>query len=144
MQVVTLLDNIQVMDNCFYKPIVSGAGQRFSIPVIYYVDNIPYYGQFEFDTHIWSTIPGDDHKRQFYDRHVSAWFYAPGTAELLAESEQDVKDGKNEDTVTRQHPYIPNEDNTGECLFGIKVRNHTVPPLMQASIVKDRDHAEEK
>jgi len=82
-----------VYDNLYCKPAQLGVptNYRFSMSVLFSVNRVLYYGQYDFTEGLWSTIPGDEKAREFEDREVEYWFYPPGTLELFRKYAEDVK-----------------------------------------------------
>lgn len=104
-------NEIMVYDNLYSKPPQQGVptNHRFSMPVVYSVRGILYYGQYDFTEGLWDTLPGDEKSRQFTDREVEFWFYPPGTLDLFRKYAEDVKAGKCFDDRTRLDEYIPGD-----------------------------------
>lgn len=102
---------IPVYDNLYSKPTQQGVptNHRFSMPVIYSVGGILYYGQYDFTEGLWDTLPGDEKSREFTDREVEFWFYPPGTLELFRKYAEDVKSGSCLDERTRLEEFNPGD-----------------------------------
>lgn len=97
--------DIMVYDNLYAKPPLLGPHQEFSMVVLFSSKETIYYGQYEYETGLWTTIPGDDKKRQFKDRDVEYWFYPPYSLDLFKKYAEDVSLNKCLDTVSRLYEY---------------------------------------
>lgn len=103
-------DSIGVFDNLYSKPTQNGAGSPYSMSVLFSVSEIIYFGQYTFTTGMWETTPGDERKREFKDREVQYWFYAPYSLGLFKKYSEDVVAGYCSDSITRIDEYVPGKD----------------------------------
>ena len=89
-------DESTIYDNLYSKPAQLGlpTNYRFSMSVLFFVDDCLYYGQYNFTTGTWTTLPGDDKCRQFKDREVQYWLYPPEALDLFKRYAEDVKAGR--------------------------------------------------
>lgn len=103
---------IPVYDNLYCKPSQMGVplNARFSMVVLFAVDDVIYYGQYDFTTGLWGTLPGDENKRSFEDRVVQYWFYAPGSIDLFQKYAADVRRGRCVDGISRLDEYAKGVD----------------------------------
>jgi hypothetical protein len=62
--------------------------------VLFSVDELLYYGTYDFMNGVWSTLPGDDKCRQFKDREVQYWLYPPEALDLFKRYADGVKAGQ--------------------------------------------------
>ena len=99
-----------VYDNLYAKPTHNGHQQRFSVCVIFSVDRILYYGQYDYTEGLWDTMPGDEKKRQFKDRVVECWFYPPAVLDSFKDYAKDVMNHECLDDVSRLDEYDPKSD----------------------------------
>lgn len=91
-----------VYDNLYAKPASCDDWTPHSVVVSYSVNNVLYYGQYNSETRKWSTIPSDEHKREFLDRDVQYWFYNPGFEEIFK-----CEIRSNRESITRSREYNP-------------------------------------
>lgn len=72
------IDKDHLYDNRFVKPNnIDYNHSTFSIVVLFLVNKIWYYGQYNYESNEWTTLPGDTLKRSFHDRQVSSWMIEP-------------------------------------------------------------------
>ena len=71
-------NDLEVYDNCDFKPSAIDTSGRFSIAVLIYV-NWWHSAQYEYTTGIWTTLPGGEKCVQFYDSEVKLWTFLPNT-----------------------------------------------------------------
>jgi len=106
---ITNVDNQIVFDNHWAKPIQSAipviADMCFSVPIIFSVNGVLYYGQYDFVKGTWTTIPGDDKKRTFIDQAVEYWYYPPEIIDMMRRYDTEVKKGETHDLISRIDEY---------------------------------------
>ena len=76
-------NKITVYDNLYAKPAHIDDYSDSSIAVLFSADGTKHYGQFSYTDRVWTTVPGDEHKRVFSDQYVDYWFYCPDFEDLF-------------------------------------------------------------
>ena len=106
--------NMTVYNNLYAKPALGGQHQKYSMTVVFSVDDVLYYGQFCYESQTWDTIPGDEKIRQFIDRDVQYWFYPPFSKDIFERYREDVLAGRCSDAVCRLEEYNLERRNLSE------------------------------
>jgi len=106
MNVIKLKEQ-DVFDNLYFKPSQNGSlsNLKHSMTVLFSVCDVIYYGQYDFTSGEWTTIPGDDKQRIFLDREVQYWFYPPKSIEVFRKYADDVLNDKCIDKTSRLTEY---------------------------------------
>ena len=118
MNILKPTDEIKVFDNLYCKPSQLGVpgNERHSMVVLFSVNHVIYYGQYDFTTGLWITIPGDEHKREFEDRVVQYWFYPPGTSKVLKAYAWHVHQGEARSNISRVDEFVDDAEGVQDKL----------------------------
>ena len=110
-------DNNAVYDNLYAKPTQLGVpdNHNYSMCVIFSVNNVLYYGNYDFIHGVWITIQdgisNDPIKKSvFNDKFVEFWFYPPSSKDVFDKYREDVVKGNCRDDISRIDEYVENFD----------------------------------
>lgn len=108
---------ITVYDNLYSKPSQIGpltSNGGCSMAVLFDVGGVLYYGNYDYSSGTWNTLPSDKKSRAFKDQVVEYWFYPPWALGLFKRYADDVRTKRCVDSISRLDEFVGVESRCGE------------------------------